>query len=356
MEQFSYEQFFSEEQFSFEPFSAEQFSPEQSNVFNEIRCKSEKRKEIADQIAKLRAEIEKHQEKILEISGKVVKEQAEVVVKQTNLSQKQTKVAQKEEELAQEEAELAQKQAKVAQKEVELAQEEAELAQKQAKVAQKGGELAQEEAELAQKQAKVAQKEEELAQEEAEIAKEQLDIAQDLAEIAKDRMEVAQEQAKILKLDNEILKLSAMDAGLQADVTCSLNRLDEHGARKPVLLVFDKDTLFWGENGSLKLRPKHYKIVKALYFAENHVMEIASLDEIVWGKRKKTPSDATIYTTLSTLNALLKKANCPYRVERIILDLQTVQAQHSESKNTRTVILQPKTKVYALLYEDDFIS
>ena len=316
MDQFSSEQFwdqFSSEQFS-DLFSSEQFSNEQSSIFNEIRCESEKRKEIADQIAKLRAEIEKHQEKILEISGKVVKEQAEVVVKQTNLSQKQTKVAQKEEELAQEEAELA------------------------------------------QKQAKVAQKEEELAQEEAEIAKEQLDIAQDLAEIAKDRMEVAQEQAKILKLDNEILKLSAMDAGLQADVTCSLNRLDEHGARKPVLLAFDKDTLFWGENGSLKLRPKHYKIVKALYFAENHVMEIASLDEIVWGKRKKTPSDATIYTTLSTLNALLKEANCPYRVERIILDLQTVQAQHSESKNTRTVILQPKTKVYALLYEDDFIS
>ena len=337
MDQFSSEQFwdqFSSEQFS-DLFSSEQFSNEQSSIFNEIRCESEKRKEIADQIAKLRAVIEKHQANMLAISDKVAQEQMEVVVKQTNLVQKQTNVAQKEEELAQEEAELSQKQTNVAQKEEELAQEEAELAQQQAKV---------------------AQQEEKLAQTEAEIAKEQAEVAQDLTEMAKDRMEMAQEHAEILKLDNEILKLSTMDAELQANVTCSLDRLDEHGSRKPVLLTFDKNTIFWGKNEHLKLRPKHYKIVKALYFAKNHVMEIASLEEIVWGKRKKTASDATIHTTLSTLNALLREANCPYRVERIKLDLQTVQAQHPESKTTRTVVLQPKTEVYALLYEDDFIS
>ena len=266
-----------------------QFSPEQSAVFNKVRCESEKRQGIAEQIAELRAEIEKHQESIHAISGKVVQEQSEVVEKQMKIAQKQTEVAQEEEKLAQDEAELA---------------------------------------------------------------KEQTEVAQEQVAIAKDRTEIACEQAEILKLDYEISRLSTVDAGLQADVTGSLDRLDENGAVKPVLIDFDSVnyTLLWGKNGVAKLTEIPFRMFKALYFADSHMMTFADLDEIVWGKNTH-PSDSTIKTTVSNLNKVLKVAGCPYKVMRIKKDPIIREAQNPKTKKVMKVVLQPKIEVYKLVLQ-----
>ena len=280
-----------------------QFSPEQSAVFNKVRCESEKRQGIAEQIAELRAEIEKHQENIHTISDKVVQDTSEVVTKMMNLAHKQTTFAKKEEVLAQEEAELA-------------------------------------------------KKEEVLAQEEAELAKEQTEVAQDQEEITKERVEILHEQAEILKLDNEISRLSAVDAGLQANVTVSLDRLDESGAVKPVLIDFDPVDyrLLWGENGIAKLTEIPFKMFKALYFADDHTMTLADLEEIVWGENTHI-SDSTIKTTVSNLNKVLKKADCPYKVVRIKKAPIIRQARHPETKKVMKVVLQPKIEVYKLVLQ-----
>jgi len=266
-----------------------QFSPEQSAVFNKVRCESEKRQSIAEQIAELRAEIEKHQENIHEISGKVVQEQSEVVVKQMKIAQKQTEVAKEEEKLAQDEAELA---------------------------------------------------------------KEQTEVAQEQVEIAKDRTEIAHEQAEILKLDYEISRLSTVDVGLQAGVTVSLDSLDENGAMKPVLIDFDSVNyrLLWGENGIAKLTEIPFKMFKALYFADDHTMTLADLEEIVWGENTHI-SDSTIKTTVSNLNKVLKETGCPYKVVRIKKDPIIRQARHPETKKVMEVVLQPKIEVFKLVLQ-----
>jgi len=241
-----------------------QFTSEQSDVFNKVRYKSERRKKIADEIAKRRVKIEKYHKKMLGLAGKIVQEQIEVVEKQT----------------------------KVAQEQAEIAQEQAEIAQEQA--------------------------------------------------------EIVYVQEEIQELNGEISKLSALDAGLQADVTVSLDRLDQYGAMKPVLLDFSHNTIFWGENGHITLAEKQYSIVKVLYFAEQHMMEIASLEEKVWGTNK-LPTDNNARVTISTLNSALKAANCPYEVIRTKQSLKTVPVENPVTKGVMEVVVQPKIEVYELV-------
>jgi len=263
------------------------FSHEQSVVFNNIRCASKRREEIAEEIVEQRAEIEKRQEKILGITDKIAHEQLEVVEKQTK---------------------------------------------------------------VAQKQARVAQEQAEIACEQEEIAYEQENIAQEQAEIAKERTEIAQVQAEIQKLDSEISKLSAVDAGLQADVTGSLDHLNEDGSLKPVLVQFDSPslTVFWGKGNSLLLTELQYAIVEILYHAPECQMSITCLEERVWGK-DTLPTDGAAKVAVSRLNKVLNDADFPLEVTRIKRELKTVPVQHPVTKAAMDVTVQPEIELYKLV-------
>jgi len=271
------------------------FSPEQSAVFNQVRYDSDKRKEIADEIAQRRAEIEKHQGKIQGIAGKIVQEQAEVVGKQTRVAIEQEKVA----------------------------QEQAEIAQEQ-----------------------------------TEIAHEQAAIAQEQAEIARERTEILQEQTEIQELEGTITELSTVDTRLQTNVVGALDHLDEYGALKPVLLEFDDacQTIRWGNDCSVRLTKSQYDIVDILYHAPACQMSITSLDERVWGKGMMPTEDAVRMPThdaarmaISRLNRELKTADFPFEVLRIKRDIKTVPTENPVTKEQMDVLVHPEIEIYALV-------
>ena len=238
----------------------------------------------------------------------------------------------------------------------------AEIETRQVRIQGITGRIAQEQTEVVEKQtkvaieqAKVAQEQAEIAQEQTEIAKEQREIAQEQAEIAKEKTEIAQEQAEIQELDGEISTLSTVDAGLQADVTGSLDYLDEDGAMKPVLLGFDigHNIILWGECGRVTLNEKQYSIIKELYFADQRMMAITSLEEKVWG-HDTLPSDNTAKVTVSTLNKALKAANCPYEVMRTKRSLKTIPVENPVTKKVMDITVQPNIEVYELIFRRSF--
>ena len=298
------------------------FSSEQSAIFNQVRYKSKKRKDIALDISHQQADVGQRQARVQGVASRTVRLQGGLLQKQKGVAIKQKKIARDVADLSREQEEVAKKQEIVAREEADLSHEQEEIAKEQAEIAQEQNELTQEQAEIIQVQ----------------------------AEIAKGQEEILREQAEIVKVNNTITELSAMDAGLQTDVVDTLNQLDEEGALKPVLFDFDDacKTIFWENNGSVCLTKLQYNIVKILYHAPACQMSITDLEERAWGK-DTLPTTEAAKMAVSRLNQELKKANFPFEVIRIQRELKTDQVEHPITKMAMDVTVQPEIEVYELV-------
>jgi hypothetical protein len=80
---------------------------------------------------------------------------------------------------------------------------------------------------------------------------------------------------------------------------------------RPVPLTFGKDIITWGDGQALVIRGKGYKIVKALYKADNMRLTEETLDRIVWNGKVSHP---TFTKYILRLAEKLEQANFPYQL------------------------------------------
>ena len=131
--------------------------------------------------------------------------------------------------------------------------------------------------------------------------------------IADKRTWLANERAKQQALEQEWWieekKLAERDRELRE----RLQNLIIDGELAPISLVFDDNTrtIRW-DGGSVKLGANPFKILRVLYFAPNRRAKIRGLAERVWGFSTKHHS--TVKSTVSRLNAKLKREKCPYKI------------------------------------------
>jgi len=131
--------------------------------------------------------------------------------------------------------------------------------------------------------------------------------------IADKRTWLANERAKQQAMENEWWIAEKELAERDRELREQLQNLIIDGDPTPVSLVFDENTrtIRW-DGGGVKLGAKPLKILKVLYFAPNRRAKIHRLAERVWGISSKHHS--TVKSTISRLNAKLKKAKCPYKI------------------------------------------
>ena len=132
--------------------------------------------------------------------------------------------------------------------------------------------------------------------------------------IADRRVWFADERVKLQTEEKELLIMEKGLAVRDRELRGQLQNLIINGEPAPVSLVFGKDrrTIRW-DGGSVKLGAKPFKIVRVLYHAPNRRAKFQCLTERVWGISCKHHS--TVKSTISRLNAELKKANCPYKID-----------------------------------------
>jgi len=92
--------------------------------FVDPQCASEKRQEIAAEIARRQAEIDEHQAKVQNIANKVASKQKDVEEKQQKITGQLAKVVREEAEMSREQEAIAKAQAKVAQEAAEISREQ----------------------------------------------------------------------------------------------------------------------------------------------------------------------------------------------------------------------------------------
>jgi len=166
--------------------------------------------------------------------------------------------------------------------------------------------------------------------------------------IADKRAWLTDEKAKLQRIENELLITETDLAKRDRELREQLQTLIYKGESAPMSLVFDKDlrTLRW-EGGSVKLGAKPFKIVRVLYHAPNRRAKIQSLAERVWGLPCKHHS--TIKSTISRLNATLKKANCPYKVGSARCLQPMIYSKDPKTNKIKDGTRQPDIKGFKLV-------
>jgi hypothetical protein len=165
--------------------------------------------------------------------------------------------------------------------------------------------------------------------------------------IADKRVWLVDEKAKLQTVENELLIMEKDLAARDRELQGQLQKLIINGELAPISLVFDKDvrTLRW-DGGSVKLGTKPFKIVRVLYHAPHRRAKLMSLAERVWGISSKPHS--TVKSTISRLNAELKKAKCPYKVGSIKC-LQPVIYQRDPENKVKDGMKQPDITGFKLV-------
>ena len=153
-----------------------------------------------------------------------------------------------------------------------------------------------------------------IAVRQAESATKQMEIQAMTTEVLRLLERIAERQDSVRQIADEMASLSMEDATLQAEAMESLDRLDENGILKPVILDFpDAKTICWNGN-HIQLGWKPSKIIKVLYLAQRRIT-VNLLGKMIWND--EAMSHTTIAPTISKINTALEGVNFPYKIRSI---------------------------------------
>ena len=141
-----------------------------------------------------------------------------------------------------------------------------------------------------------------------------------LLEIQKERQE------QMLVMQQALAHLAALDQE-ENEILTGKMRSDMN---QPVSLKFGKDVISWGNSGkALAIRGDGYRILKALYVADQNYLTREELEEIVWDKKNLVEDDEarfvkqnTFRRAISRLAEKLEFAKFPYRITKVESDTQ----------------------------------
>ena len=116
---------------------------------------------------------------------------------------------------------------------------------------------------------------------------------------------------------------------------------------EPPMFDDNERTVQW-ESGCKKLSKQRYKILDALYFAENQMLTLDALETAGWGETEYGTKHGTLKTAVCRLGTDLVKANSPFLIESVLSDGgETMEV--SDVKGVRKVKIRRSLVGYKLV-------
>ena len=133
-------------------------------------------------------------------------------------------------------------------------------------------------------------------------------------------------QEQMLVMQQAIAHITALDQ----EANEILTRTMRSDMNQSISLKFGKDVISWGNSGkALAIRGDGYRILKALYDADQNFLTREKIEEILWDKKKLVEDDEshfvkqnTFCKAISRLAEKLEFAKFPYRITKVESDTQ----------------------------------